>query len=48
MGLRKLEEQFYHLYHGQYYTKLKKQLSIIENFLLMFNPHNKFDLSRYW
>lgn len=23
-------------------------ISNIENFLLMFNPNNKYDLSRYW
>jgi hypothetical protein len=30
------------------YFKLKEVISIIENFLLLFNPNNKYDLCRYW
>lgn len=30
------------------YFKLKEIVSSIENFLLMFNPNNKYELSRYW
>ena len=30
------------------YFKLKECISNIENFLLLFNPNNKYDLCRYW
>ena len=30
------------------YFRLKGMVSNIENFLLLFNPHNKYELSRYW
>lgn len=30
------------------YFKLKEIVSAIENFLLLFNPNNKYDLCRYW
>jgi hypothetical protein len=30
------------------YFKLKEIVSTIENFLLLFNPNNKYDLCRYW
>ena len=30
------------------YFRLKEIISIIENFLLLFNPNNKYDLCRYW
>lgn len=47
-SIRKLEEQTYHLYASRNYFKLKENISSIENFLLLFNPNNKYDLSRYW
>jgi hypothetical protein len=47
-SVRKLEEQTYHLYSGKDYFTLKQTISTIENFLLLFNPMNKFDLFRYW
>lgn len=30
------------------FFRLKEVISIIENFLLLFNPNNKYDLCRYW
>jgi len=33
---------------GKSYFRLKETLADIENFLLMFNPQNKYDLCRYW
>ena len=48
MCLRRLEETFYHLKIGNDSIHLKNDLSKITNFLLVFNPHNKFDLCRYW
>ena len=47
-SIRKLEEQTYHLFISQSYFKLKEIVSNIENFLLLFNQHNKYELSRYW
>ena len=47
-SIRKLEEQTYHLYYGGAYFKLKEAVSQIENFLLLFNPNNKYELYRYW
>lgn len=47
-SIRKLEEQSYHLYKCKNYFKLKEVVSNIENFLLLFNPNNKFELCRYW
>ena len=47
-SIRKLEEQAYHLFCAKNYFKLKGMVSNIENFLLLFNPHNKYELSRYW
>lgn len=47
-SIRKLEEQAYHLFCAKSYFRLKEMVSNIENFLLLFNPHNKYELSRYW
>ncbi|EGR26947.1 TPR repeat protein [Ichthyophthirius multifiliis] len=47
-SIRKLEEQTYHLFMSKNYFKLKETISTIENFLLLFNPNNKYDLCRYW
>jgi hypothetical protein len=47
-SVRKLEEQTFHLYMSKAYFKLKEIVSNIENFLLLFNPNNKYDLCRYW
>jgi hypothetical protein len=47
-SIRKLEEQCYHLYKAKKDFKLKEIISIIENFLLLFNPNNKYDLCRFW
>jgi len=47
-SIRKLEELSYHLYGCKSYFKLKEVVSSIENFLLLFNPNNKFELCRYW
>mgnify|MGYP007016669404 FL=1 len=47
-SIRKLEEQAYHLFCGETYFKLKEVVSNIENFLLLFNPNNKYELCRYW
>lgn len=47
-SIRKLEEQTYHLFKSKSYIKLKETISAIENFLLLFNPNNKYDLYRYW
>ena len=33
---------------SQSFFKLKETISSIENFLLLFNPNNKYDLCRYW
>ena len=51
LSLRNLEERTYHLNKAktnQAYFSLKEILSNIENFLLLFNPVNKFNLSLYW
>ena len=47
-SIRKLEEQTFHLFISKSYFKLKEAVSNIENFLLLFNPSNKYDLCRYW
>ncbi|CAK67173.1 unnamed protein product (macronuclear) [Paramecium tetraurelia] len=47
-SIRKLEEQTFQLYSAKNYFSLKEVISIIENFLLLFNPSNKYDLCRYW
>ena len=47
-SIRKLEEQTYHLFTSKSYFKLKESIATIENFLLLFNPNNKYDLCRYW
>jgi len=47
-SIRKLEEQTYHLFMSKSYFKLKESIANIENFLLLFNPNNKYDLCRYW
>jgi hypothetical protein len=47
-SLRKLEEETYQLYNAKSYFKLKEIISDIENFLLLFNSYNKYDLCRYW
>lgn len=48
ISFRKLEEQTFHLFNSKSYFKLKETVSIIENFLLLFNPDNKFDLCHQW
>ncbi len=47
-SIRKLEELSYHLHGCKAYFKLKEVVSSVENFLLLFNPNNKFELCRYW
>jgi len=47
-SLRKLEEETYHLFQCKSYFKLKEAVTNIENFLLLFNPRNKYELCRYW
>ncbi|CAD8193095.1 unnamed protein product [Paramecium octaurelia] len=47
-SIRKLEEQTFQLFSAKNYFSLKEVISIIENFLLLFNPSNKYDLCRYW
>ncbi len=47
-SIRRLEELQFHLSMGKSYFRLKETLADIENFLLMFNPQNKYDLCRYW
>jgi len=47
-SLRKLEEETYHLYQCKAWFKLKETITNIENFLLLFNPRNKYDLCRFW
>lgn len=47
-SLRKLEEETYQLYNAKSYFKLKEIISDVENFLLLFNSYNKYDLCRYW
>lgn len=49
--LRNLEERCFHLHRAntpKSYFSLKETLSNIENFLLFFNPINKFNFSFYW
>ena len=36
------------MFNSKSYFKLKETVSIIENFLLLFNPDNKFDLCHQW
>ena len=47
-SIRKLEEQTYHMYCAESYFRLKEAVASIENFLLMFNPNNKYELCRFW
>ena len=50
-SLRNLEERCFHLNRAsttKSYFSLKETLSNIENFLLFFNPINKFNFSFYW
>jgi hypothetical protein len=49
--IRNLEERTYHLNRARTsksFFHLKETLSNIENFLLFFNPINKYNLSYYW
>lgn len=48
ISVRQLEEQTLHLFNSKSYFKLKETVSIIENFLLMFNSNTKYSLCRYW
>jgi len=47
-SLRKLDELTFHYYKSEDFFLLKETVSNIENFLLLFNPNNKYDLCRYW
>ncbi|CAD8127534.1 unnamed protein product [Paramecium sonneborni] len=47
-SIRKLEEQTFQLFSAKNYFQLKEIISIIENFLLLFNPSNEYDLCKYW
>ena len=47
-SISKLEEETFHLFMASNHFRLKEVISIIENFLLLFNPNNKYDLCRYW
>jgi hypothetical protein len=47
-SIRKLEEQTFHLFMAKNYFMLKEIVSEVENFLLLFNPYNKYDLCKYW
>lgn len=47
-NIRKLEEETNHLYLSEDNFALKQKISVIENFLILFNPMTKFDLFRYW
>jgi len=48
ISVRQLEEQTLHLFNSKSYFKLKETVSIIENFLLLFNSNTKYTLCRYW
>ncbi len=48
ISVRQLEEQTMHLFNSHSYFKLKETVSIIENFLLLFNSNTKYTLCRYW
>lgn len=48
ISVRQLEEQTLHLYLSNSFFKLKETVSIIENFLLLFNSYTKYTLCRYW
>lgn len=47
-SIRMLEEKTNHLYKAEDWGNLKHTLSLIETFLLLFNPFTKYDLCRYW
>ena len=47
-SVRKLEEETYNLYKAKQFFLLKEVISKIENFLMLFNANNKYDLCRYW
>ena len=47
-SIRKLEEKTNNLYKAEDWANLKHTLSLIESFLLLFNPFTKYDLCRYW
>lgn len=48
ISVRQLEERILHLFNSHSYFKLKETVSIIENFLLLFNTNTKYSLCRYW
>ena len=48
ISVRQLEEQTMHLFSSSSFFKLKETVSIIENFLLLFNSNTKYTLCRYW
>lgn len=48
LSLRKLEEQTRHLFEAGALFKLKETISIVEHFLLLFNPVDKFELCCFW
>lgn len=48
ISVRQLEEQTLHLFMSNSFFKLKETVSIIENFLLLFNAYTKYTLCRYW
>jgi hypothetical protein len=47
-SVRKLEELLYQINHSSQLFRLKETISMIDNFLLLYNPYNTFDLCRYW
>jgi hypothetical protein len=48
LSIRKLEEEAFNLFHANSFFDLKELIANIENFLLFFNPNNKYDLCNYW
>ena len=46
--LRILEEKTNHYYIAREFNLLKQTIVSIDAFLLLFNPHTKYDLCRYW
>jgi hypothetical protein len=46
--MRNIEEIIEHLSNSNNFFKLKDLISSIDNFLLLYNSKNKFDLNRMW
>lgn len=48
LSIRQLEEMCFNQYCARDINELKATISQLENFFLLYNPNNKYDLCQYW